>query len=87
MTTKTTGFEFQGDLTPAMLRVLLVADRRASTHSGRGGWSETVMRAMERRGLVVRGAKRTWETEWMFTGLGMALSGFFVEQRRARFVS
>lgn len=70
-------------ITSAMEKVLCVVERRTSTHSGRGGWSASLMRAMERRGLVRMGEVGTWETTWHFTEAGIAEGRRVVAARRA----
>jgi len=67
-------------LTKRQAAVLECADRR-HPHSGRGGWSAVTMRALERRGLVTRGERFTWEQYWPLTALGHAVR---LEQSRRR---
>lgn len=69
-------------LSPAIVRVLQNARGRSSTHSGRGGWSENVMIAMEKKGLVTKGRVSTWETFWDFTEKGKALSRQLAEEAK-----
>lgn len=43
---------------------------RGHTHSGRGGWSGAQMRALEARGMVVKGKTHVWEQDWRLTDAG-----------------
>jgi hypothetical protein len=61
-------------LTPAMIRVLEIASYTSHvTHSGRGGWSDNVMRALVTRGLAVHTRDSTWEKWYRITELGLAV--------------
>ena len=79
--------EIQGVLlTKAQLRVLETADY-STTHSGRGGWSENTMRAMEKLGLVSFLRASTWEKYWRFTDLGDSVRNEAQRLLKARYAS
>jgi len=64
MTTKTK------TLTDKQKKILRSAWESGSTHSGRGGWSGAEMRALEARGMVVKGKTHVWEQDWKLTDAG-----------------
>jgi hypothetical protein len=52
-----------------MLRMALDTGRMSS---GRYGWNEMHVRALEKKGLVTLASKATWDKEWKLTDLGRA---------------
>jgi hypothetical protein len=50
-----------------MLRMAFDTGRMSS---GRYGWNEMHVRALEKKGLVTLASKATWDKEWKLTDLG-----------------
>lgn len=48
------------------------AERGGKLSSGRYGWSEATLRALERRGLVRLVSRATWDAQWRMTEAGHA---------------
>ena len=54
-----------------MLRMALDTGRMSS---GRYGWNEMHVRALEKKGLVRLVSKATWDKEWKLTDLGREIA-------------
>lgn len=75
--------EIIAKLTEAQKTVLEMAvDRGCRTHSGRGGWSVTTMRALERQGCVTKGRESMWETHWKLTTRGSSVGRMLRQQSK-----
>lgn len=63
------------DLTKAQRDVLEAAAARKQPvqHSGRGGWNDSVMRALARKGLAQHERDSTWERWYRLTPEAMGL--------------
>lgn len=73
--------EIIATLTEAQKTVLRMShERGGSTHSGRGGWNVTTMRALEKKGCVTQGKEYRWEINWDLTTRGRAV-GRILEQQ------